>query len=274
MSGLQDILGKAQAADYAFLIEAMGSPVNFSDDARLRALHDAFCADPSDANRAALIALMEREIAYLGSSDLAYFGRWLARRASPGAPIDAIVEDVARSLKVTLKPISTLEARLTFLVRAVVERDILALPEDQQREIFRRHEIGPTLQDELLRKLKARTKISVFPLLFSVLGAEVVEKLLPDLVVLALSRILGRAAARRLFTQLLTRFPAWAEWIGPVAWGASAAWLALDLQAPAARKTVPVLVYCGLLALRDSPAGSPTFWEDAADGGDEDVAAA
>ncbi|AKT42775.1 hypothetical protein [Chondromyces crocatus] len=257
MSSFQSILERAQPADYEFLIAALKSPVNFSSDASLHRHYEAFQRDPCAAHRAALARQIEREIRYLGSADLAYFFRWLTRR-EPGVPLDDLLDAIAQRLGVKLKPIGTPRSRLECLVRAVVEQAVLDLSEDQQRALFRDRDLGPAVEDELLRHLKSKGRVA---LLVRMLGQDVVEKLVPGLVLSTITPFLGREAAGQLMTRLAARFPLWAEWLGPVLWGVTAAWLTIDLQSPAFRKTTPAILYCGLISLRDGPEEGLAFWQ-------------
>lgn len=54
--------------------------------------------------------------------------------------------------------------------------------------------------------------------------------------------------------QIMIRFPWLAQFLGPIAWAASLGWLAIDLCGPAFRKTIPIMLTLGLVALRDGPA--------------------
>ena len=71
--------------------------------------------------------------------------------------------------------------------------------------------------------------------------------------------------AEELFKNLAARFPWWAEWLGPIVWGLSLGWLAIDLQGSANRKTIPVLLYLGIVGLRDGPEDGEAFWNEPAE---------
>lgn len=250
MGCLQPILAKAQDADYEFLIECLRSPINFCRDRELRTLYASFRQAPTAASRGALVSRIEHEIRYAGSSDLMYaLRRVFADEAGVG--VDEIVRDVARHLKVRLRPFGTPEARLRRLTMAVAERAVLKLSEEQQRELLSRHNVGPELQDEVIAQLKSKGKVAVLPALLAVLGRETVENLVPSIIISVLGPFIGHETAKKLIQALLARFPWWSEWLGPIVWGISGAWLAIDLQGPAYRKTIPALLYCGLISLRD-----------------------
>ena len=50
--------------------------------------------------------------------------------------------------------------------------------------------------------------------------------------------------------------PWWLQWIGPAAWTLSVGWTALDLQGPAMRKTIPIVLYLGLCSMRERNASA------------------
>ncbi|MDX7686134.1 hypothetical protein SJS35_21000, partial [Aeromonas caviae] len=62
--------------------------------------------------------------------------------------------------------------------------------------------------------------------------------------------ITRREAAKALVKEVSKRNPM-LNALGPVMWVLSGVWLAYDLQGPAFRKTVPICLYLGVVALRD-----------------------
>jgi uncharacterized protein YaaW (UPF0174 family) len=65
---------------------------------------------------------------------------------------------------------------------------------------------------------------------------------------------IGKEAAKHLLAELVKRNP-WlttlGPFVGPLLSGGAVAWLAYDIQSPAFRKTEPICMYLGLVALRD-----------------------
>jgi hypothetical protein len=247
---MRTLLEGAGLADFEFIAGHLDSNLNFADDLRLKLTLDAYRRRRSEKHKRALIALIEREYRYAGSADLAYFFRRASGRA-PGVSVDEIIADVARKLDVKVRLIGSVRDKLERLATAVVERGILKLSGAEQRALFLAHGTGLELAKELRRRLKRHGPIAVLPILLSALGPEASQKIVTGLAIRQIGWIMGRDAGRLLVDRLATRFPWWAEWVGPIAWSVSGALLTIDIQGPAYRKTIPVTLYMGLIALRE-----------------------
>lgn len=257
-----NLLQKCTTADFAVLISRIRGVVNLSADKELAGLLANLEEDESDENRLDLAKAVEREVRYLGSADVAYAYRKLASTEDPaGVGIHEIIDDVSTKLKVKQKLVGGVEAKIERLVRAVVEKTFFAMTDDEQRKLFAQSGVGQGNVEDLFQHLK-NNKAQLLPLLLSTLGPEVTLVLVQSLAVTALAAFIGRKAAEELFKNLAARFPWWAEWLGPIVWGVSLTWLAFDLQGPASRKTIPILLYLGIVALRDGPEDGAAFWED------------
>lgn len=88
------------------------------------------------------------------------------------------------------------------------------------------------------------------PIIFKVLGPKVATSIIEVVIISLIAQIIGREAAKVLVKELVKRNP-WINVLGPIMWALSGAWLAFDLQGPAFRKTVPICLYLGIVALRD-----------------------
>ena len=245
---MQDVLRPLTLADYTFLIGLIESPVNLTDDA---ALHRDLAALEEDADnpvvRAALDRRLEREIRYLGSADLAYLFRSLTGRTS-GVPFEEIIRDVARALKVTLPPeLSTDREKLNHLVETYATQAFGRLSPDQQQEMLTNLGVE---QDKAAAFIAKSAGVFAVPALIAAFNVFVVQGLIKNIVFGTIARVLGRTLTRQLYGLLASRFPWWVSWIGPAAWSFSVGWAVLDLQGPAMRKTVPVVLYLGLCSLR------------------------
>lgn len=261
---MTSLLAKCNAADFALLIEQIDSYVNLSDDATLKGLLAAYEKNESMDMKGPLIRKMEEEIRYVGSADLAYAFRKLASKAQPaGVSFHEIVDDVSAKLKIKQHLVGTVEAKVERVVKATVEKTFLSMTLEQQRELFTKAGVGQPQQKEFFEKLAAN-KAHFLPLLFSMLGPEITAKIVQGLAISALAAFIGRKAAEELIKNLVARFPWWAEWLGPVVWGLSLSWLALDLQGAAFRKTIPIVLYLGIVGLRDGPEDGEAFWTEPA----------
>lgn len=246
---MRQILETGSLADFEFIVGILDSNLNFADDLGMQRALIAFRRDPSERNRRHLAELLEREYRYAGSADLAYFSRFLRGR-EPGVASGKIVRDVARKLGVKLRLVGSFDAMLERLVKAVVEREIIAMSEEEQRDLLLAHGTGLDAAKQVKKRLRRHGPAAVLPVLLTMVGAETSERIVTSLVVRQVSWVLGRDAARELVAQLGTRFPWWAEWVGPLAWSVSGTLLTLDVQGPAYRKTIPVTLYLGLMSLR------------------------
>ena len=258
---MKEILAKADEADFVFIANTIDSYVNLSSDKAIREKIAIWSMNKSQQNRDALCELLENEIRYAGSADLAYLLRWM-RGKEPGVKSDEIIQDVAKKLKVKLRPLANLEAKLERLVKAVVERQFLEMTPEQQREVLRTSGVGHTDLEAILSKLKLVGPAAVIPVIVAAAGREAAMRVMSGLVISIVSKIVGREAAKQLLTVIATRFPWWSEVLGPVAWGISIAWLGLEVQSAAYRKTVPLMLYLGLIGLRDGPEEGSSFWDE------------
>lgn len=258
---MESILGKCDTEDFRLLLKQIDSYVNLTDDGKLNAAFLAFSSRNSPENRTNLIRLLEKDIRYLGSSEVAYAKRKLLGDEPPGVSINEIIEDVSKKLKVKQKLVGTVEAKLERLVKWSVEKTFFALSPEQQRELFEKAGIDRKQQDEFFEKIK-RNKAHFLPLLLSILGPEITKKIIEGIVISVIAAYLGREGAKELVKTVATRFPWWAEWLGPIVWALSLGWLALDLQGSAYRKTIPILLYLGIVGLRDGPEDGDSFWNE------------
>lgn len=259
---LQSLLKKCDAEDLKVLLRQIDSYVNLSSDAELKSGVEVFAKDQSLEAHAFLLRTIEREIRYLGSAEIAYAKRkLLGSEDPPGVSVNEMIDDASRKLKIKPKYFGSVEARLERLVRATAERTFFKLSPEQQRDLFEKAGVGQEQAKEFLDKLKGN-KAHFVPLLLAVLGPEVTKDIVLGLVVSVMAAYMGREAAKVLVANLIARFPWWAEWLGPIVWGLSLGWLAIDLQGAAFRKTIPILLYLGIVGLRDGPEDGDAFWRE------------
>lgn len=258
---MQDILAKCDADDLKVVLRQIDSYVNLSSDTELKAGLESFSQAQNKEAHAFLLRTIEREIRYLGSSEIAYAKRKvLGNEDPPGVGTFEMIEDVSARLKVKQRYFGTVEARLERLVRATAERTFFKMSPEEQREMFEKAGVGKKQGKEFFEKLK-NNKAHFVPLLLSVLGPKITQELIQGLVVAVVAKYMTKEAAKAFVANLATRFPWWSEWLGPVVWGVSLGWLAIDLQAAAYRKTVPILLYLGIVGLRDGPEDGRSFWD-------------
>ncbi|NNE35332.1 MAG: hypothetical protein HKN13_08855, partial [Rhodothermales bacterium] len=91
---MKEILNTLEVADYDFVAALMKNWVNFTDDAEVDRRIRAFEASGSEEDRTRLVDKLDREIRYLGSSDIAYLIRHVSGR-NPGVSFREVLRDVA-----------------------------------------------------------------------------------------------------------------------------------------------------------------------------------
>lgn len=260
---LTNLLMKCELEDFYFLAKQTDSYINFSSDEKLNGYIKLFESDQSNRNsKIALSKFLEKEIRYAGSSDVAFaFRKYFKSEDVAGVSIYEIIDDVSKVLKVKQKFIGNAESQLERLTKAVVEKTFLSLKEEEQRELLEKAGVNKAAREEFFKKFKDN-KTRFLPLLLSIVGPEVTATLIQGIAITALAAFIGREAAKKLIEALATKFPWWAQWLGPIVWGLSLSWTAYDIQGGANRKTIPILVYLGIVGLRDGPEDGDDFWEE------------
>lgn len=244
---MRSIISKCTKEDFVYLSNVLDSYLSLTDDKRRKEL--LADSDTLVESREQLIDLMDKQIKYYGSSDIAYLKRVMFG-SDGGVEAKEIVEDVCAKLKVNIKIGGTTESRLERLVNSVVEKELLSKTPEELSAAFKNMGIGDVDRELVLTHLKSNGKVAVLPILVEVLGPKVALGIIETIVVSLIAQIIGREAAKQLVKELMKRNP-WINVLGPVLWVLSGVWLAFDLQGPAYRKTVPICLYLGIVALRD-----------------------
>ena len=260
---MESLLSKCDVNDYKLLIRQICGYTILTNDKDLQTALSTYLHNETQQSRLDLIHLIEADIRYLGSSDLGYAKRKLIGDTSPpGVDIAEIINDVSEKLNVNQKLVGSPESKLELLVKRTVEITFFALSPDQQRELFEKAGIDKKQIDIFFNEL-LENKARFLPLLLSILGVEITKQIIEGIVISVITVYLGRHAAKELVKNLATRIPWWVEWLGPIVWGLSLGWLVLDIQGPAYRKTTPILLFLGIIALRDGPESGDAFWNEA-----------
>lgn len=223
------------------------SPFNLTDDTRLEQLVSAVETANTPENRLALDVHFEKELRYLGSSDVMYAFRSLAG-GEGGVPFHEIIRDAASTLNVQAPALGTDRERVEQLATDHATAAFANLsPEAQQRML---EDLGVD-RDKAQAFLARSAGVFALPVLIEAFNVVVVQGLIQTVIFGTIARIIGHQLAGRLFSFLVARMPWWVRWIGPAAWTLSIGWTAIDLQGPARRKTVPIALYLGLCSLRE-----------------------
>lgn len=245
---MQEVFTPLEVADYHFLIGIIESPFNLTDDKKLKSLVDSLEKDGSKETRTRLNTLLENEIRYLGSSDVAYFMRqWTGDQA--GVAFSEIIRDVSKTLKVNVPQMGTEREMLEEVVKQYATKQFADLPDEEKQKML--ESLGVE-QERAASFIKKSAGVFALPMLIEAFGSLVVNGLIKNIIFGLIGKIIGHQLAMRLFNFILGRFPWWVSWIGPVAWTVSIGWTAFDFQGPAYRKTIPVALYLGLCSMRES----------------------
>lgn len=241
---LTKILNRCTKADTDFLISIIDSYVNFSDDKALKEMNNAWNGEgiiPLQLNHK-----IETEIRYLGSNDVAYLTRKLRGYVPAGVGVDEIIDDLCHLLKLQITTARTLEARLEIFAGKVVDQQFSKLSPEQQWEILNKMPFDEHHRKEVYNKIIKNKEILLAILLplFGKSGAEVLQAL----ILLILKNLIGKEAAALLLKTIATKLPAGGPWLGPAL---AAGWTLYDMTGPASRKTIPLILYLGILCLRD-----------------------
>lgn len=245
---LTAILNRCTKDDAKFLIDTIDSYLNITDDKGLKELYASWEGDgpmPRVLNHK-----IETEIRYLGSNDFAYMTRKLRGYDPAGVSVDEIIDDLCKLLKLEISNARTLESRLEIFAGKVIDLQFSKLSDERKREIlkgmnFEKHHLQEIL-DRVINNKEMLLSV-ILPLFAGKLGPEVLQGLIMSIIV----RFIGQEAAEKLLLVITSRLPMAAAWLNPVLWVGGTGWLILDLLGPASRKTIPLILYLGVLCFRD-----------------------
>ena len=244
---MEAILEKLGIADYEFLTGIIPSRFNFINPKKLKEALERLKSNPTKENKCELMQTLEKEIRFLGSADIAYLIRYLFSK-EPGVPFREIVNDVAKSLKISITKLGTDEELLKDIVEKYTTGRFQQLDREHQQQLLRESGVSKEHAEDFV---KQHTKNISIPLMIKLLGIKSVQKIVTDIVIATISNYIGKNAATKLITEVMKKFPVWAEWVGPAMWAITIGWLVFDIQGPAKRKTTPIILYLGLCVIRE-----------------------
>ncbi len=259
---LLEILNKCDVQDIKILMDIIDNRMSFTNDRQLQEELNQYKKSRAGKDRDIMIKHIEKCIRYFGSSDLAYFKRYFLDDVEPaGKDINDIIVDVSRHLKVRQILLGSVEASLANLVKSTAEQTFFKLSPEEQRELFDKAGLSKEQQKEFLKRI-SENKALFFPILLSVLGPKLLQEIITGIAIAFITNNIEKATAQKILTQLGTKIPWWSEWFGPVVWSVSVGWLIFDIQSPAYRKTVPLLLYLGIVSIRNGSEEGVDFWGD------------
>ncbi len=248
---MEELLAGLDKTDLAFVVALIRSSVNLTDDDKLSHLLQEVEQNDAPGTRAALNRQIEHEVRYLGSAEIAYYGR-MVLGSTPGVSFNEIIRDAANVLKVPAPRVGSASERVRTITLQYASQRFSDLSREEQQHMLM--DLGVD-REQAASFLRTSAGVFAVPALIQAFGTVVVDGLIRGVVFGGIARLLGRRLSMQIFRLLASRFPWWIRWIAPVAWSASLGWAVLDLQGPALRKTVPLVLYLGLCSLRtiDAP---------------------
>lgn len=245
---LTNLLNRCTKDDVDLLISTIDSKVNFTDGKGLKELNENW--DGTDKIPIDLNHKLEQEIRYLGSNDFAYLSRKVRGHKPAGVSVHEIIDDLCKMLKFKIDKKLTLEDRLEIFSQKMIDKQFANLPDDKKREIIDEMNFDEYHKNEVLEQLINKKEMLmpvIIPLLTNTAGPTVLQTLISSVI----APYLGRQAAAQLATHIATKASGLGALLGPLALAGGAGWLVKDLSGPATRKTIPLLLYMGILSFRD-----------------------
>jgi uncharacterized protein YaaW (UPF0174 family) len=249
---MKSILLTCEAHDFEYLSEILDSRFALTSHARRHQLLRDYQRSQDIQIRKQLAALIDEQIRYFGSSELAYLGRQLFG-GNLGVSTEELINDVCTRLGVTIKIGGTTAYKLQKLIKAVAEKELADLATEQLRSLCITLGVPESSAAQIVELIGRQRGMSVVIALLQVLGPVVTLSLVQTLIIELIASMTGRETFG---DAIATRR---GSWLGMRSLSGAAQ--AIDLQGPAFRKTVPVCLYLGVVALRDESAAGERFFK-------------
>ena len=137
---MKKILQKCTNNDLEYISEILDSYVAFTNDSKRKELLKKTIKDGDITTKNELIKLIDKQIRYYGSSDVAYLFRSLFNDDG-GVSAEEVISDVANKLKVKVKLGASTEKMLELLVLAVVDKELLSKSPEELSAYFKKAKI-------------------------------------------------------------------------------------------------------------------------------------
>lgn len=244
---LTSILNRADHNDVKLMIDTISSYFNFTEDKKLREMFSEWedGSIPIELNRQ-----IEAEIRYLGSNDFAYAKRKLLGENPAGVPMDEILDDICKTLKIKTKRIGSLEKKLESLAKNITEQSFSRLSVEEQIDMLKKMNLKEEEFEALKNILQSGAKLTVAALA-KILGPKVASTIIQGILINMMALFIGKEAAKDLLKIILVRFPWVAVWLGPFVTIAFTGWTIVDIAGPASRKIIPLCLHLACISLRD-----------------------
>lgn len=248
---MKKILQKCTREDLQYISDTLSSYFSFTKDKKRRQLLKEF---QEDGDNTELIELIDRQIRYYGTSDFAYIQRKLLR-GRPEITTQRLIRSVFQHLKINdellkIKIGASTEMMLEKLVSAMVEKEIIAKNPQELVNIFKEDGlVDEKKAEKMIADIKKVGPLGAASVLTKLLGSEALVSIASKAIVTVVAPFISQHAAATLATALLSKVTF--QIIAPALWAVTFAKLSFTLQGPAYRKTVPICLYLGIVALRD-----------------------
>lgn len=269
---METILNQCEPADFELIADLLCGKHGFSDHIyttfnltatkTIEKLLRNYNRDNSDENKRELIHRLEREIRYLGSNDLATAARRICSEGlskhPSGVSFDEMIMDVSKVLKIKQKRVGTPEDRLKHLVAACVERTFNDLSPENQRKIFRESGLKEKNTDTFFDRIK-NNKQHVIQAIIVVFDNATALKIITNTVVSLVAKVTSQKTATIIATNIMKEYAIptfFVDLLAPL----NIIWIASSLASPAYRKTVPILLWLGVIAIRSDVKKDDNTW--------------
>lgn len=254
---LTELLQRCNVEDAELIIANIDSYINFTDDKGLKEWLEHWRTEGGKMPLP-LARKLETEIRYLGSSDVAYLARKLRGKVPAGVPVDEMLRDICKVLKIKQRRVSTLEGRLEEFAKGVVDKAFFDNSPEEQLEMLKNFDFSEETRQIITDHLKMGKKLAL-PMLRKMIGPKATMSFIEAVIYSVIAMFVGKEAAKQLLKTIMTKCP-WLAALGPVAIAALTGWTVLDLCGPAMRKTIPILLHLSLVSLQNGPEDQ-SFWK-------------
>jgi len=253
---LTEILQRCDKDDSAFFINQIDSYLNFTDDKGLREMDSMW--DGKNIMPVPLANKIETEIRYLGSNDAAYLYRKLKGENPAGVELEEIINDVCDVMKIKIRRVGTIESKLEMFCRAMVDKAFFDMSREKQVELLKKMDVSDEAIKIIMDQVNNKKKM-LLPVILGLLGKQTAMQIAQAIITAVIAVFIGQQAAKILLANLMTKMP-WLAALGPIFIAILTGWTIIDFAGPASRKTIPLMLYLGLICLRDGE--TEEFWSD------------
>ena len=255
---IMEILQKCDHDDADFFINLINSYINFTDDKGLNELREVW--QQNDLMPAVLAKKIEREIRYLGSNDIAYAYRKLRGIDPAGIDMNELIDDVSKAMKINRINIKDIKFKLEFFCKAIVDKTFNDLDTSKQIDILSRLNISKDNIDSILYEINNyRDRSSILVLLSSILGKKVTSNIFENFIAYIVNLFISNNQ-KNIFDLMMKKINPATTLISPLYLTSLAPVpLISEILGPAYRKTIPLILYLGLICIRSDK--SDEIWK-------------